>query len=140
MTAIAFDDYLSDDRKVEIAETAFRDICQESFRKDAERIFSNAAHRAVWAVVDGMFNGEAAERVAEKVPAIIDNLSEHTVFRQRNAWEREDSPGQIALKAAVERHKGDIGSRVAYLVEEITKQDVIDLLLNSDITLKISSE
>lgn len=140
MSAIAFEDYLSEERKAEIAETAFRDVCEQTFRKDAERIFSNAAYKAVWSVVDDLFDGKAADMVAEKIPAILEGISEHTVFRAKNVWDREESPGQTALKAAVERHKDTLGERVAYLAGEITKQDVIDLLVDSDFSLKISHQ
>lgn len=139
-TRKAIEDYLTEERKAEIAETAFRDICEEAFRKDAERIFSNTAYKAVWEVVDGMFDGKAAEKVAAKIPAILEGLSAHTVFRQKSAWEREDSPGQAALKAAVERHKDTLGERVAYLAGEITKEQVIEMLLESDFSLQISAK
>ena len=138
MSAIAFEDYLTEERKQEIAETAFRDICEEKFRSDAERIFSNAAYKAVWNVVDEAFDGKTAQMVADKIPGIIEGLTEYNVFRAKGAYEREDSPGQIALRAAVERHKGTLGERVAYLAGEITKEDVVNLLLDSDISLKIS--
>lgn len=140
MSSIAFEDYLSEERKAEIAEAAFRDICEESFRGDAERIFSNAAHKAVWSVVDEMFDGRAAERVAKKIPAVIEGLSEYSVFRSQPIGRGSEGPGNKALREAIERHKSTLGERVAYLAGEITKQDVIDLLLDSDLTLKISSE
>ncbi len=139
MSAIAFEDYLSEARKQEIAETAFRDICEEKFRNDAERIFSNAAYKAVWRVVDEAFDGNTAALVAEKIPAILEGLSEYSVFRAKGVYDREESPGQVALKAAVERHKDTLGERIAYLAGEVTKQDVIDMLLDSDLTLKISA-
>lgn len=140
MSAIAFEDYLSEDRKKEIAEAAFRDICAERFRNDAERIFSNSAYKAAWAVVDEMFDGKAADMIAAKIPAILDGLNEHAVFRAKGIYDREESPGQTALKEAVERHKNTLGERVAYLAGEVTKQDVIDMLLDSDLTLKISAK
>lgn len=140
MSAIAFEDYLSEDRKQDIAEAAFRDICAEQFRNDAERIFSNAAYKAVWAVVDREFDGKAADLIAQKVPEILAGLSEYSVFRAKGVYDHEGSPGHIALKDAVERHKGTLGERVAYLAGEITKQDVIEMLLDSDLTLKIAAK
>lgn len=139
MSSIALEDYLSEERKQEIAEAAFLEICEEKFRNDAERIFSNAAYKAVWSVVDEAFDGKAAALVAEKIPPILEGLSEYSVFRAKGHYDLEESPGQTALKAAVERHKDTLGERVAYLAGEVTKQDVIDILLDSSLTLKISS-
>ena len=139
MSAIAFEDYLSEERKQEIAEAAFRDICEEKFRRDAERIFSNAAHEVVWKIVDGAFDGRAAEMIAAKVPVIIEGLTEYSIFRAKSVFDREESPGHEALKEAINKHKAALEDRVAHLAGEVTKNDVIEMLLDSNLTLKISA-
>lgn len=140
MSAIEFGDYLSEELKREIAETAFREICEEKFRSDAERIFSNTAYKAVWTVVDDMFDGKAADAVAAKVPKIIETLSEHSVFHNGRYGEPK-SEGRKEIDRAVAHHRDSIGERVAYLVGSITKDDVLEAIVDyneGDFNFKLS--
>lgn len=136
MSTIAFEDYISEDRKQEIAETAFREICEEKFRSDAERIFSNAAYAAVWRVVDEVFDGKAAEAVAEKIPDVISGLTEFSVFRS-GTFGRDKSAGQQALDAAVTANKEAINEAVRIAAQNIDRDYILDAVLDADFTLSV---
>jgi hypothetical protein len=137
---VNIEEYLSEGEMKNIAREAFTAHCAEVFRKDHERIFGNVAHKMVWDEVDKLVDGDITEAIAKRVAEIIPQISEYTVFRAKGIYDREESPGQTALRAAVNRHAATLGERVAYLAGEITKQDVIDMLLDSDLTLQISAK
>jgi hypothetical protein len=137
---IKIEDHLSEGEMKQIASDAFARYCAEKFRDDHERIFGNVAHRMVWDEVDKLIDGNVSGAIAERVAEIIPKISEYAVFRAKGIYDREESPGHAALKAAVGRHAGTLSERVAYLAGEITKQDVIDMLLDSDLTLQISAK
>ena len=136
--SINIEDHLSADEMKEIARDAFAAHCAETFRTDHERIFSNAAHKIVWAEVDKIIDGDLAALIAEKTKGAITKLDTYTVFRQKGVYDRQDSAGYLALAAAVEKHKERIGNRVIALADTITKTDVMEALEAGDFTVKLS--
>jgi hypothetical protein len=135
-----FEKYLSAEKREEIAVEVFSQFCADKFKNDAERIFSNAAYRAVWAVVDEKFDGKAAEMVAAKVPQIIADLSAFSVFRSQPLAGEKKGPGLIALEQAIERHRTTLGVRIVDLCAEITKEDVLQMLADGDLSLKVVTQ
>jgi hypothetical protein len=138
MTDVNIEDHLSADEMKAIAADAFAAHCAEKFRTDHERIFGNIAYQMVWDEVDKVIDGDAAEIIAQRVAEVIPKISEFTVFRRKGIYEKQDSPGSIELKAAVERHRGAIGERVACLAGEITKQDLLEAIQDSKFNFKMS--
>ena len=135
---IDISEHLSADEMKQIAADAFAAHCAEKFKSDHERIFGNVAHKMVWAEVDKLVDGNIAEIIAKRVAEIAPKISEHTLFRRKGVYDREDSPGAIELKAAVQRHRDLIGERVAYLAGEITKQDLLEVIQDGDFNFKMS--
>lgn len=136
---VSIEDYLNESEMQEIVRNAFADHCANVFRDDHERIFGNVAYKMVWQEVDKLIDGDIAEAIAKRVAEIIPELSQYAVFRAKGIYDREDSPGHIALKAAIAENKTTLVERVAQLAMDVTKQDVIDLLLDSDLTLQVSA-
>ena len=139
MGSVAFEKYLSEERKTEIAEAAFREVCEDTFRTDAERIFSNAAYRAVWKVVDESFDGKAAQLVANKLPAIIEKLTAFSVFRCEEHGRRK-SVGQQALDKAVQNNAALIDAKIASLVQAMETEQLVDAVLGENFKLSFVRE
>lgn len=137
---INIEDHLTAEEMKQIARDAFAEQCAEKFRTDHERIFGNVAHKIVWGEVDKLIDGDIAEAIAQRVAEIIPKISDYTVFRAKGVYDRDESPGQTAIKAAVKYHECALRDRVAHLAKTITKQNVIDLLVDSDLTLQISAK
>ena len=129
-------DYLTKDERKRIAAEAFREMCLEKFRADDERIFSNAAYHAVWKIVDEQFDGKAAEMIAEKIPVIIEELSSYSVFRQPNRWEATSVALQV-LDQCVRNNTDAIDAAVKTAAESITKQDIMDTLLEGEFKVSV---
>ena len=135
---IAFEDYITEERKAEIAEAAFRDVCEQTFKSDAERIFSNAAHEAVWKIVDEMFDGKAADMIAEKIPKLIENLSEYSVFRSKDAYNRAPSLAQKAVDKAISENQDAINQAVKDAAKGLDRDYLLDAMLDADFTFSIN--
>lgn len=118
------EDYLSDNEKHEIALAAFREICLEKFRSDSERIFSNAAYAAVMKAIDESFGGEAVERIKNKALEVIDDLSVHTVFKRKDAWEKGDSEAYKSLNDAIIASQPHIQRKVEAVIDSITEDNL----------------
>ncbi len=116
MSEIDFSKYLSEDERKVIAEQVFRDVCFQTFQKDAERIFSNAAYHAVYKLVDEQHNGKAGEIIAEKAIKLIDELSVFTVFKRKDFWEKDDSAGYKALNEAIVHNKEKLTNKIATII------------------------
>jgi len=121
---VKFEDYLSEDERKEIVADVFRNMCINSFKKDAERIFSNAAYNAVFNIVNDTFDGKAAQMVAERTQKIIRELSPYTVFKRKDYWEKEDSHGYQVLNEAISNNKELLNNKIAEIIDEIDKGDL----------------
>ncbi len=130
------EDYLTEEMKIEIAKEAFRDQCLDKFREDSERIFSNVAYKAVWQIVDEVFDGKAAQVVAEKIPKIIDELSEYSVFRA-DSFGAGKSVGQKAIDVAVVANQDAINSAVMKAAKSINRDYILDAVLDADFKVSI---
>lgn len=125
---IDIDDYLSEAEKAEIAREAFRQACTSKSAQDFERILENSAYELVQREVDAAFDGKMAQTVKSKAIEVIKSLGVFTVFKPRNAWDRDESKGWTHLQAALDEHKGLISDRVADIIREMPEERIRDLL------------
>ena len=134
---INIEDYLTDLEMKDIARDAFRESCLATYRKDSDRILGNVAHRMVWEEVNKVMDGKLEETIVAKVKGIVTTLSSYSVFNRKGVYEKEDSVGQQMLDAAVRTQKVRIENRVIKMAEGITKEDVIDLMVDGDFSFKL---
>lgn len=124
---INLDDYLSEQEKKDIAIEVFRGHCLEKFQKDSERIFSNAAYTTVAKLVDEQIEREGGnldQIIRDKAIQIIGKLSEHSVFKRADHWEKEESAAYKFLQKAVDDNAGLINTRVIELFKAIDQDDL----------------
>ena len=139
---INIDDYLSDDDKRQIARDEFRAACARRSTADFERILNNAAYELVQKEVDAAFDGNMAEVVRTKAVDVINKLSDYTVFRRPDTWDREASKGWTYLQEAIEAAKPVMAERVLSIIADLDGDDLrgrLDDLIGDVIVSKLTA-
>lgn len=134
---INFEDHLSQEEMKEIARDTFRALCEKAWNEDHERLIGNAGHYLAQDIVSDRIDGDLSEVIAAQTLEVIEDLSAYTVFGGPSAWDKKESEGFKALKAAVRKHNEAIEKRVGALVKQISKRDALDVITNcSELTIK----
>ncbi|MFY2819694.1 hypothetical protein ACOTI2_08220 [Achromobacter xylosoxidans] len=139
---INIDDYLSDEDKRQIARDEFRAACARRSADDFERILSNAAYELVQKEVDAAFGGDMASVVRTKAIEVINKLSDFTVFRRPDVWDREPSKGWTCLQETIEEAKPAMAERVLAIIAEMDGDDLrgrLDGLIGDVIVSKLTA-
>lgn len=121
-------DYLSEDEMKEIAKDVWADQCRHKLEKDKERIISNEAYSCVFKMVDEVFGENLNQILTEKIVEIIKDMSSFSVFRVKNAWDRDESVAQKVMCQVVEENK------------HILKDTVVAQMLNAKIDDEMVAE
>jgi len=120
---IDINQYLSEEDKKNIAEEEYRSAIRQLVQVDKERILSNCAYTVVQKLVDEAFNEDLNTILVNKVKDIIDDLSPYSVFKRKDAWDRDESKGQKYLDNAVEANKVLIEQKVQDIIVEMDVKD-----------------
>jgi hypothetical protein len=111
------DDYLSYDEKKQLC----IDYVNETLRGDIhhkERVLSNMAYEAAFAILDSVLTPEMMTSIREKATEQITKVSDFAIFRKKDAWGAEDSPAYLEVKKAVEENKHLIAPLVKKAIQE----------------------
>lgn len=139
---INIDEYLTEDEKRQIARNEFIATCARRSAADFERILSNAAYELVQKEVDAAFGGDMAGVVRTKAIEVINKLSDFTVFRRPDAFDREPSKGWTYLQEAIEAAKPAMAARVLAIIAEMDGDDLrgrLDGLIGDVIVSKLTA-
>lgn len=139
---INIDDYLGEEEKRQIARDEFRAACARRSAADFERILSNAAYELVQKEVDAAFGGDMVEVVRTKAVEVINKLSDFTVFRRPDAFDREPSKGWTYPQEAIEAAKPAMAERVLAIIAEMDGDDLrgrLDGLIGDVIVSKLTA-
>ena len=101
---IEIDDYLSEEEKKQLC----IDYVRETLRGDAhheERVLSNMAYSAAFAILDSVLTPEMMNTVRDKAEEQIKAITDFQIFRKADAWGHEESPAYLEIKKAVEENK-----------------------------------
>jgi len=128
---IKLEDYLSEEERKDICASAFREFCEDKFRKDHERIFTNAAYSIVTANVDRIFDGKMADILTEKTVKVIDELTTYTVFKRKDYWEKDDSAGFRKLNEAIDQNKEKLIAKISTMIEGMDEEELADRVKES---------
>lgn len=126
--SVNIDDYLSEDEKRSIARDSFRAACATKSKEDFERILSNAGYALVQKEVDAAFDGGMAEAVKAQALKVIERMSDFTVFKKPDAWDREASKGFVHLQAAMSEAGPAIRARVNQIIENMDPEKIEDMV------------
>ena len=110
---INVEDYLDRDEIKDIIKNQIRYIVE----RDAERLLTNSAYYVVFKAVDEALDNSAKEFIKAKAIAIINELSEYSVFKKKDAWETEDSIAYQVLQEAMNENKDLIKQKVREAIE-----------------------
>ena len=120
---INVEDYLDTDEVTSIISDEVRN--QVSKHLDTEnnikRIVSNMAYDTVYKLVDDTFDESLSSILTEKVTSIISNLSESTIFKVPNAWDREPNHPHKVLQQAIADNTQKIRDVVSEQIPELTR-------------------
>jgi len=128
MTAVRIEDYLTEDQMREIAIEEWRRICSEACNGHQERIISNVAHDVVVTMVAEALGETALEQIRAKAVSVIENLTEFTVFKRPDAWDRGPSPAYAALMDAVKNNKDLVDKKVGQCIAQLSKRDALEII------------
>lgn len=110
---INIEDYLDRDEIKDIIKNQIRYIVE----RDAERLLTNSAYYVVFKAVDEALDNNAKELIKQKAIEVINNLSEFSVFRKRDTWDRENSIAYDILQEAVKENSNLIKQKVREAIE-----------------------
>ena len=120
---INIDDYISEEEKKRIAEEEYRSVIRNYVNVDKERILTNCAYRVVQKLVDEAFNEDLNQILVGKVEKIINDLSAYSVFKRKDAWDKDESKGYKYLEQAVDKHKDLVEDRVVEIINNLDPSD-----------------
>ncbi len=120
--------YLTEDQMREIAVEEWRKMCREACNGNAERIIENIAYGAVTKLVAEALGDNANDLIRDKAVEIIGKLSEFTVFRRPDAWDRGPTPAFTVLMDAVKDNTDLVNKKVREAIHQLTKRDAIEIL------------
>lgn len=117
-------EYISDEQMAEIAVAEWTMIVRTKLEKDAERIIANVAQEILWPAIDAALDGNACELIKAKTLKNIESLSEFSIFRKANYWEKEESVGQMELNKAIRECSPQLKVRVAEVMSAYDAADI----------------
>lgn len=120
---INIDDYISEEERKRIAEEEYRSVIRNYVNVDKERILTNCAYRVVQKLVDEAFNEDLNQILVGKVEKIINDLSAYSVFKRKDAWDKDESKGYKYLEQAVDKHKDLVEDRVVEIINNLDPSD-----------------
>lgn len=126
---INIDDYLSEEEKKQICEDYVRELLSGDERQ-RERVLSNMAYSAAFAILDSVLTPEMMDTVRAKATEQITKVTDFHIFRKKDVWGQEDSAAYLEVKRAVDEHKHLINPLVKKAIEE--RDYTVDLPKTAD--------
>lgn len=84
--------------------------------ENLNRLLVNLSYSFVWEMVDRQFSGTLEEQLKAKIGDIVDGLSAFSVFRRKDAWDKQDSVAYIALQEEMANARPLIKARVEKII------------------------
>lgn len=116
---IEIDDYLTEEDKKELCKEYVRNVLNGDGKSNhKERVLSNMAYSAAFAILDSVLTPEILAAVRDKAAEVINNASDFGIFRKADAWGAEDSVAYVEVKMAVEEHR--------HLIKPLVKKAILE--------------
>lgn len=126
--SLRIEDYLTEGQMSDIAIEEWRRICREACNGHQERIISNVAHDVVVTMVAEALGETALEQIRAKAVSVIENLTEFTVFKRPDAWDRGPSPAYAVLMEAVKANRELVDKKVGQCIGQLSKRDALEII------------
>jgi hypothetical protein len=62
------------------------------------------------------------------------------VFGRKGVYDRDDTEGYKLMVASVKKHAERVENRVAAMIDSISKDDVLNAIMDGDISLKLARQ
>ena len=95
---------------------------------DNIRSARQAAYAIVAKIVDEHYNGEMSQIIQEKAISIIKSLSEYTVFKRPDHWDKDASVAYKHLQSVMNESKPLIQERVNQIIAQLDQDDLRETL------------
>lgn len=132
--------HLSDEQMREIAEDEFREMCRGYFNDNKSAAISNVAHRIVKDMVAEVLGEDADQVIRDKALEVINDLSQFTVFRGPDLWDRSPTPAWRVLMQAVEDNQDIVEAAVKKHLHNLSKRDALEVIKASKLTIQTGGE
>jgi len=140
MKTIEVMDYLTESEMKDIAKQVFREVCQDKYKKDHERIISNSGYEIIVKLIKEHYPENLEELVANKAIQVINDLSPTTLFGCKNAWDKETTGGFEALQSAIKNNLNLINEKATQMISDykcLDNEEYIMELLREEIASKM---
>jgi heterodisulfide reductase subunit B len=137
---INIDDYLSEEERRAIAVDVWRGMCAAACDGNAERIISNIGYDVAARMVSEALGEDANELIKAQAIEVIGTLSEFTVFRRPDVWDREASPAYKTLMDAVKANSDLVEKKVRECIAQISKREALEVIKASTLTIKTGAQ
>ena len=121
-------EYLSEEQMREIAVDEWRRMCREACNGNAERIIENIGHAVATKMVSEALGDSANDLIRDKAVEVIGKLSEFSVFRRPDAWDRGPTPAYTVLMDAVRANADLVNEKVRQSIHQLSKRDAIEIM------------
>lgn len=135
---INLDNYLSEAQKREIAIDTWREMCREACKGNAERIIGNIGHDVAVQMVSEALGDDANELIKAKAIEVIDKLSEFSVFRRPDAWDRGPTPAFNVLMDAVKANSDLVDKKVRECISQLSKREALEIIKSGTVQINPS--
>lgn len=120
--------YLTEDQMRDIAVEEWRSMCREACNGNAERIIGNIGHEVATQMVAEALGEDANALIRDKAVETIGKLSEFTVFRRPDAWDRGPTPAFKVLMEAVVANRDLIEKKVRECIAQLSKREALEII------------
>ena len=121
-------DYLTDAQMRDIAIETWREMCREACKGNAERIIGNIGHEVAVQMVADALGNDANELIKVKAIDVIGKLSEFSVFRRPDAWDRGPTPAFNVLMDAVKANSDLVNKKVRECISQLSKREALEII------------
>ncbi len=127
--------HLNEEEMREIAIEEWRQICRDACKGNAERIIENIGHAVATSMVSEALGETANEKIRDKAIEVIGKLSEFTVFRRPDAWDRGPAPAYTVLMDAVKANTDLVDKKVREAISQLSKREALEIIKSGKITI-----
>lgn len=131
-------DYLGEDQMRQIAIEVWRDMCREACKGNAERIIGNIGHDVAVQMVSEALGDDANELIKTKAIEVIGKLSEFSVFRRPDAWDRGPTPAFNVLMDAVKANSDLVDKKVRECIAQLSKREALEIIKSGTVQINPS--
>lgn len=128
-------DYLSEGQMRDIAIETWREMCREACKGNAERIIGNIGHDVAVQMASEALGEDANEQIKARAIEVIGKLSDFSVFRRPDAWDRGPTPAYTVLMDAVKANSDLVDKKVRECIAQLSKREALEIIKSGTVQI-----